>query len=358
MAGNGAACAAPAGAVHVLGGATMGTLWQASVVAAAGADGHALHDGIQACLDRVVAQMSTWEHGSDISRYNRAPAGTWQALPQPFFDVLREALAIAADTGGAVDPTIGPLVEAWGFGPGGQGGRPPDPDARADARARVGWTRVELDQAAQRALQPGGVGLDLSGIAKGHGVDAVVQWLRARGVSAALVEVGGELRGYGRKPDGSAWRVLAEAWPEDADGDAGATDEDGAQAAAADAGTGTGTGIGTVEDAAGPCIVVLDDAAIATSGDHWHCFEHGGRRYSHTIDPRSGAPVDHAPGAVTVVADSALQADAWATALTVLGPIDGLALAQARGIAARWVTRGAGGERAHASDAFLQRLAP
>lgn len=348
MAGNGAASAASARAVHVLGGVTMGTLWQASLVAAAGIGVHALHDGIQACLDRVVAQMSTWEHGSDISRYNRAPAGTWQALPQPFFDVLREALAIAADTAGAVDPTIGPLVEAWGFGPGGPGGQLPDPDALAEARARVGWMRVELDVAARRALQPGGVGLDLSGIAKGHGVDAVVQWLRARGVTAALVEVGGELRGYGRKPDGSAWRVLAEAWPDDADGDA-----DGAQAAA-----GQRTDPDTGEESAGPCIVVLDDAAIATSGDHWHRFEHGGRRYSHTIDPRSGAPVDHAPGAVTVVADTALQADAWATALTVLGPVDGLALAQSRGIAARWVTRGASGTRAHASDAFLQRLAP
>lgn len=329
MAGDGAvgagAGAASARAVHMLGGATMGTLWQAAVVAPAGTDLHALHDGIQDGLDCVVAQMSTWEHDSDISRYNRALAGTWQALPQPFFDVLREALAIAADTGGAVDPTIGPLVAAWGFGPGGPGGLRPDPDALAAARARVGWARVELDEAALRALQPGGVGLDLSGIAKGHGVDAAVQWLRARGVAAALVEVGGELRGYGRKPDGSAWRVLAEAWPE--------------------------------AEAEAPCVIVLDDAAIATSGDHWHHFEDGGRRYSHTIDPRSGAPVDHAAGAVSVVAGTALQADAWATALMVLGPDEGLALAQARGIAARWITRDAGDTRTRTSDAFRQHLA-
>src|SRR5690606_29667094 len=190
MGSDGATGARPAHAVHVLGGATMGTLWQASVSAPAEADLHALHDGIQAALDLVVAQMSTWERDSDISRYNRAPAGTWQPVPQPFFGVLAEALAIAALTGGAVDPTVGPLVGAWGFGPGGAGGRVPDAATLADARARTGWQRVVLDAAGQRVLQPGGVGLDLSGIAKGYGVDAVVDRLRAAGIPAALVEVG------------------------------------------------------------------------------------------------------------------------------------------------------------------------
>lgn len=329
MAGDGATGARPAHAVHVLGGATMGTLWQVSASAPAGADLHALHDGIQACLDQVVAQMSTWEAGSDISRYNRAPAGTWQPLPQPFLAVLKEALSIAARTGGAVDPTVGPLVEAWGFGPGGTGGHVPDADVLAAARARTGWQRVVLDDAGQRVLQPGGVALDLSGIAKGHGVDAVVDWLRDGGIPAALVDVGGELRGYGRKPDGSAWKVLAEAWPED-DGAAGEV----------------------------PCILVLDDAAVATSGDHWHRFEHDGRLHAHTIDPRSGAPVDHAPAAVTVVAPTALSADAWATALTVLGERDGFELAQAHGIAARWVLRDGNAVRALATDAFGQHQAP
>ncbi|MGY0650579.1 FAD:protein FMN transferase [Luteimonas sp. A537] len=325
MGPHGAVDARPALAVHALGGATMGTLWRASVAAPSGADLHVLHDGIQACLDRVVAQMSTWERDSDISLYNRAPAGRWQALPQPFFDVLHEALAIAADSGGAVDPTVGPLVEAWGFGPRGSGGRVPDAETLAAARARTGWQRVVLDPAGQRALQPGGAGLDLSGIAKGHGVDAVVDWLQARGVPAALVEVGGELRGYGRKPDGTPWKVLAEAWPDD-------------------------------DGAAAPCVIQLDDAAVATSGDHWHRFEHGGRLYSHTIDPRTGAPVEHAPAAVTVVADTALAADAWATALTVLGPGRGFELAQARGMAARFVLRDATGMHERATDAFRRRL--
>lgn len=345
MASDGATGARPAHAVHVLGGATMGTLWQASVRAPADANLHPLHDGIQACLDQVVAQMSTWEHDSDISRYNRAPAGTWQTLPQPFFDVLRDALAIAGDSGGACDPTVGPLVQAWGFGAGGCGGRVPDAATLADARARAGWQRIRLDEATQRALQPGGACLDLSGIAKGHGVDAAVAWLRAQGVPAALVEVGGELRGYGRKPDGRPWQVLAEAWPEDATsttGDTAGTDEDG-------------------DEGPAPCVLVLDDAAIATSGDHWHRFEHAGRLYSHTLDPRTGAPVEHAAAAVTVVAGRALDADAWATALTVLGVDAGFALAQARGIAARFVERGNSrnaGVQVRMTDAFQRYLAP
>ncbi|MEN1939916.1 FAD:protein FMN transferase [Luteimonas sp. MJ174] len=332
MGPHGAIAARPALAVHALGGATMGTLWRVSVAAPCGADLHVLHDGIQACLDRVVAQMSTWERDSDISRYNRARAGSWQTLPQPFFDVLRDALAIAADSDGAVDPTVGPLVEAWGFGPHGQGGAVPDAATLAEARARVGWRRIELDASRQRVLQPGGAALDLSGIAKGHGVDTVVDWLQARGVRAALVEVGGELRGHGRKPDGSPWKVLAEAWPDDDDRD------DHAAAPA-------------------PCVIALDDAAIATSGDHWHRFEQDGRLYSHTIDPRTGAPVEHAPAAVTVVADTALAADTWATALTVLGPERGLELAQARGMAARFVLRDATSVLDRATDAFRQRLA-
>ncbi|MEN1927503.1 FAD:protein FMN transferase [Luteimonas sp. MJ250] len=350
MGPHGAIAARPALAVHALGGATMGTLWRVSVAAPPGADLHALHDGIQACLDRVVAQMSTWERDSDISRYNRAPAGSWQALPQPFFNVLRDALTIAAESGGAVDPTVGPLVEAWGFGPFGGGGRVPDAETLASARARTGWQRVLLDKGGQRALQPGGTGLDLSGIAKGHGVDAVVDWLQAHDTPAALVEVGGELRGYGRKPDGSAWKVLAEAWPDD-DGDDGSLGAHGVD------GSGDARQDTARNRPAASCVIQLDDAAVATSGDHWHRFDQDGRLYSHTIDPRTGAPVAHAPAAVTVVAGTALAADAWATALTVMGPERGFELAQARGMAARFVLRDAEGERERSTDAYMQRLA-
>ena len=340
--------------VHALGGETMGTRWQVSLSAAPMVDLHRLHAGIQAALDTVVAQMSSWEPGSDLCRYNRAPAGSWQALPQPFFDVLRVSLRVAEASDGACDPTVAPLVDLWGFGPAGGAGRIPDAAAVAAARARVGWQRLRLDDAGQRVLQPGGVALDLSGIAKGHGVDAVAAWLRAQGVPAALVEVGGELYGYGRKPDGAAWRVLVEAWPDD--GDAGVADvcnADDARDAA---------------DVLPPCVLALDGLAVATSGDHWHRFAHDGRTYAHSIDPRSGAPVAHAPAAVSVLANDALHADAWATALSVMGAEAGFGFAQARGIAARFVIRddddgcreGVAGEstvRVRATDRFLAALA-
>lgn len=317
--------------VHALGGATMGTRWQVTACAPRDADLRALHDGIQACLDRVVAEMSTWEQGSDISRYNRAPAGTWQVLPAAFFEVLSRALRIADESGGACDPTVGPLVRAWGFGPGGRGGQIPEAAALDAARRNVGWRRLGLDAATRRVLQPGGVELDLSGVAKGHAVDAVSDWLRTQGVSGSLVDVGGELRGHGRKPDGSAWQVLVEDDEEDEAEDA--------------------TG------AAKPCILCLYGAAVATSGERWHRFEQDGRRYAHTIDPRSGRPVEHAPALVTVVAPSALDADAWATALTVLGVEAGLALADARGMAARFVAGDGARRTVRESRAFAGYVA-
>lgn len=301
-------------AVHTLYGETMGTRWRVCIVAAPRMELHDLHAGIQAVLDRIVAQMSTWEPDSDICRYNRAEAGRWLPLPQPFFDVLRCALEIAEASGGAYDPSVGPLVGLWGFGAGGNRHRVPDAAEIETVRARVGWRRIAVREDIQAAYQPGGAALDLSAIAKGHGVDAVAAYLRERGIGSALVDVGGELHGYGRKPDDAPWRVLVEASPDAMEGDE-------------------------------PCVLSLDGCAVATSGLHWHRFEHDGRVYAHTLDPRSGAPVACAPVAVTVIADDAMHADAWATALTVLGIDDGFAFAQARDLAARFAAAGGAGVR-------------
>ena len=312
--------------VHALHGDTMGTRWRVCVVGRAQLALRPLHDAVQATLDRVVAQMSTWEPDSDLSRYNRAETGSWQPLPQPFEDVLRCALEIAAASGGAYDPTVGPLVDLWGFGPGGRGPRVPDASEIDIACARIGWHRIVLRDAPPAVLQPGGAALDLSAIAKGHGVDAVATCLRERGIADALVEVGGELFGYGRKPGGVPWRVLVETAP-------GADD-------------------------AAPCVLSLEGSAVATSGVHWHRFEHDGRSYAHTLDPRSGAPVERAPASVTVIADAAMRADAWATALTVMGFDDGFAFARARGLAARFVSAEAIDDGIRMTPAFLDRLAP
>ncbi|MCD7099352.1 FAD:protein FMN transferase [Stenotrophomonas sp. MMGLT7] len=312
--------------IATLGGQTMGTTWSAKLVAGRNRDLHALHAGIQARLDTVVAQMSTWEPQSDISRYNRA-AGGWQRLPPEFFNVLQAAQAIARSSGGAFDPTVGPMVELWGFGAGAHPQRVPAAAEIAAVAARVGWQRLELRPDGHEALQPGGLQLDLSAIAKGFGVDLATAWLRQAGIDAALVEVGGELAGYGRKPDGAPWQVLVESAPEE-------------------------------DDAAGlpPRVLALDGMAVATSGDRWHRFDAGGQRYSHTFDARLGRPVVSAAAAVTVVAEDAMHADGWATALTVMGAQAGLELAEREGLAARFLVRDGNGLRETFSGAFAARM--
>ncbi len=307
-----------------LGGTTMGTTWSVSLVAPRQRDLHPLHAGIQARLDEVVAQMSTWEPGSDLSRFNRADAGQWCVLPAETRHVLACAQAIASASGGAFDPTLGPLVALWGFGAHAGERRQPDDATLQATRDRCGWQRLQWQDDA--LLQPGGLELDLSAIAKGFGVDHVAAWLRTQGITAALVEVGGELAGYGRKPDGQPWRVLVESAPEE------------------DAHTNTPLRV-----------LALEGKAVATSGDRWHQYQVDGEAYSHSLDPRSGRPVRQVAAAVTVVADDAMHADAWATALTVLGREQGMALAEREGLAARYLQRAADGPQEFLSSAF-QRL--
>jgi FAD:protein FMN transferase len=303
-----------------LAGASMGTTWSARLIVPVGVTEHALRAAIQGALDQVVAQMSHWEPDSDITRYNGAAPG-WVELPAHFRTVLDYGLHVAAATDGAYDPAIGALVQAWGFGPRQRAFAPPSGPAIEDARRRGGWRRVRRE--GLRAWQDGGVQLDLSGIAKGYGVDRAARALDALGVRDYLMEVGGELRARGKRPDGEPWRVAVE-WP-----------DSGAQAAA----------------------VVLRDRSIATSGDYRRYFLHGGgaggrRRYSHTLDPRSGRPVDNDVASVTVLHPGCMQADAWATALTVLGLEAGLQCAQRHGLAALFVVRETQGLRMRATQFF------
>lgn len=317
-------CGAPA--AFELRGQTMGTSWSATLVAPTGADAAGLESGIQAELDRVVAQMSTYEDDSDLVRFNRAPAGSWHQLPPEFFGVLEHALALAADTGGAYDPTVAPLVDLWGFGAGTREHRIPDADAIAAARERIGWQRIKLDARTRSAFQPGGVWIDLSSIAKGFATDQVGRFLEGRGVADYLVDVGGELRARGRRADGRDWRVAIER-PDAAPGAVEMPQQS--------------------ERALG-----LRDMSIATSGDYRHAFEHGGRRYSHHIDPRSGWPVEHHIASVTTLARDCMQADATGTVIMVLGPEQGMAFAERRGLAVRIVLRERDGYTERMSNAF------
>lgn len=290
----------PSPAVHEIAGESMGTTWSVRYVARDPVD---MSAAIQAELDAVTAQMSTWEPTSAISRFNASPAGSVHALPDGLRTVLDAALALARETDGAYDPTVGPLVNLWGFGPDGARSEPP-PAREIDAvRERVGFQRLRLED--DRLRQPGGVYVDLSSIAKGYAVDRMAAALEAAGITDYLVEAGGELRARGHRPDGKRWRVAIER--PDANGAA-------------------------IQE-----IVELADVAIATSGDYRAHFESGGRRYSHTIDPRTGAPVQHGLVSVTVLDPACMRADALATALTVLGPDAGSAFAEMHGIAALFI---------------------
>lgn len=317
-----------AGGLHRLQGRSMGTGWSVALWGAPLALG-ALHRAIEQALELVVAQMSHWQAESVLGRYNRAAAGTWHALPCDFAHVMAAALALAAETHGAYDPTLGPLVGLWGFGPeaatGATGWAPPTPAALAAARARVGWQRLRFEPAGPggtaKLLQPGGVALDLSSIAKGHAVDLVVARLRERGVRGALVEIGGELAGFGCRPDGLPWRV--------------AVKQPGAEAVTA-------------------AVLALDGWAVATSGDDFQRHgASGSTAISHTLDPGTGKPVPGRLASVTVAHPSCLQADALATALTVLGAEAGPPWARRRGLAALFIARGAHGFESHATPAFI-----
>jgi thiamine biosynthesis lipoprotein len=292
---------------HALNGPTMGTRWSALFFTAADVDAAPLQAALQAAVAEVDDQMSSWKPDSDLMRINHALPGEWIAAPAQLLAVLRLGLAIGKASGGAFDVGMGDAVTAWGFGP----------DAASGERIRIAlqalrcpsWETVEIGEAALRKREA--ITLDLNGIAKGHGVDRLAETMLQFGISAFLVGIDGEMRAAGLRPDGAPWTIAIEQ-PD--------TTRRAAQA-----------------------VLALEDAAVATSGDYRHWVEVGGKRLSHTMDPRRGAPLAACPASVTVVTRSCAEADAWATALMVLGPDRGATLAAERGIDALFLTRDAGG---------------
>ena len=307
--------ARPSGAVLVLTGEALGTSWTVRAVGDP-ADGPRLTAAVHEEIARVDDQMSHWRADSALSRFNAADRGSAHALPRPFAEVLAYALSLAEQTDGAFDPTLGTLVDLWGFGPPGPRSHVPSDAEIESARAASGWRRLEqtLDG---RWVHPGGLRLDLSGVAKGFAVDAVSERLTAEGAPHHLVEIGGELRGHGVKPDGRPWWVELE----------------------------QPTGLDAPR-----MLAALHDLAVATSGDQVRVFEHEGRAFSHTLNGRTGRPVDNGVASVTVLHPSAMQADALASALTVMGPGAGLACAAGEDLAARMIL--------HGPDGFEERFSP
>ena len=286
-----------------LNGPTMGTRWSALFFAVPDFDPAPIRAALQAAVEEVDGQMSTWNAGSDLMRLNAAPVGEWVAVPAQLAAVLRLGLEIGRASGGAFDIGMGDAVTAWGFGPG--DAAPDGIRAAMTASRRPAYEVLEIDGA--RVRKAASLKLDLNGIAKGYGVDRLAETLRDHGISDGLVGIDGEMRAMGFRPDGETWTIAVEA-PD-------------------------------AERRTPHSILALQDAAVATSGDYRHWVEVKGRRLSHTMDPRRGAPLIASPASVTVVARTCAEADAWATALMVLGPDKGATLARRSGLDALFLLR-------------------
>lgn len=298
-------------AAIVLGGIAFSSLqWQVRLVALpAGVTAPALQRELQAGIDAVGDALTTYRPDSELMRLNARPVGDWG----PASPLLLQALAVAADTsrvsGGAYDVTVGPLVELWGFGAAPAPAVAPTPAAVAAAKARVGWDRVGIDAVQMRVARLGEVRIDLSSLGEGAGVEALAAVLERAGVHDYLVRVAGTARQHGQRPGGGPWRLAIE-HPRDSDS-AWRT-------------------------------LAAGDSVVSTSGNYRNVRDFGGQRVAHTLDPVTGYPVRHEGVSVTVVlpgAEGAMRADALATALNVLGPENGLALATREGLAVLFVER-------------------
>jgi len=285
-----------------------------------------LQSGIESLLEQIDLDMSTYLASSQISQFNALEKNTWFKATPDFFQVLRTALEVGRQSEGAYDVTVAPLVELWGFGRGGVISHPPAEQEVTALMGRIGQGNIRLDHKNVSVMKLSDLSLDFSSLAKGYGVDRVAQWLSENGVDRFLVEVGGEMRLSGLSGRGDVWRIAIEQ-PEN-----------------------TNRSVAT--------IISLTDAAVATSGDYRNYFEADGQRYSHMIDPRSGYPITHDLVSVTVVHPSCMTADAWATALAVLGARRAMAVAQAQGLAVYFIRR-EGDELVHSHTPFFaDYLAP
>ena len=292
---------------YSLNGETMGTRYTALFYAEAGLDTDAINRALAEAVGRVDQQMSTWKADSDLNRLNAAPEQVWLPVPEELATVLAAALRVGQQSGGAFDIAVGDLVEAWGFGPGASSVTEQPLDTLAPRSALSANAALTVDTQRHQVRKRAPLQLNLNAIAKGFGVDELARCLDGFGLTDYLVGIDGEMRARGSKPDAQPWVVAIE------------------------------KPCRGVREVMG--VMELCDAAIATSGDYRHWIDVKGRHYAHTMNPATGAPLCNSVAAVTVVAASCMLADAWATALMVLGESEGPRVAQARGMDALFVLR-------------------
>ncbi|MFY7474974.1 FAD:protein FMN transferase ApbE [Klebsiella quasipneumoniae] len=283
--------ATPASTATVLDGKTMGTFWRVSVIGVDEAKAQALRAKVQAQLDADDRLLSTWKNDSALMRFNHATDTRPWPVSEAMADIVTLSLRIGAKTHGAMDITVGPLVNLWGFGPDKQPVATPDAQAIAAAKARTGLQHLQvINQSGRQFLQKDipDLFVDLSTVGEGYAADHLARLMEQEGISRYLVSVGGALVSRGMNGEGKPWRVAIQK----------PTDRENAVQA----------------------IVDINGHGISTSGSYRNYYELDGKRISHVIDPQTGQPITHKLVSVTVIAPTALEADGWDTGLMVLGP--------------------------------------
>ncbi|MDF2176799.1 FAD:protein FMN transferase [Aliiglaciecola sp. CAU 1673] len=312
------ACSQPPAEV-LLSGKTMGTTYNIKFVNDLALDEQALQMEIDQALVLVNKQMSTYDPESELSRFNTWDSTEPFALSAATLGVMAEAKRLGKLSDGLLDVTVGPLVNLWGFGPNAKPEIIPTPEEIEAVRARTGLDKLILGDGWAKKTQAN-LYVDLSTIAKGYGVDVVADMLLAKGLQHFLVEIGGEMRLSGVKASGQPWRVAIEK---------------------------PVSGERAVEK-----IISVGNNAIATSGDYRNYYEQDGVRYSHLIDPTTGAPIKHNLVSVTVVHPSSMTADGLATAISIMGPDKAKAFAEEENLAVFLITREKDGLKEYNSHAF------
>lgn len=293
----------------VLSGPTMGTTYTVKIATPpATLESAAVRGAIDKVLANIDSTMSGYRADSEVARFNASASTDWYEVSADLATVVQTSLDVSALSNGAFDITVAPLVAAWGFGPGGEQQALPTTEQLAQIGTAVGYRKLHV-RAAPPALRKdvATLTIDLNGIAPGFAVDRLAERLLSMHVENFMIDVGGEIRTHGRNARGEPWHIAVEQ-PVDTDR----------------------------LPYAG---LRLGNEAVSTSGEYRHYYVREGRRYSHTIDPRTARPLDRDPGSVVVVASSTTDADAWATALNVLGSHEGFALAAQRHIAVLYIER-------------------
>ncbi|NIY46072.1 FAD:protein FMN transferase ApbE [Cedecea colo] len=288
----------------VLEGKTMGTFWRVSLAGVDNTRQDELRKKVQAQLDGDDRLLSTYKSDSTLSRFNQSRSTDPYPVPEAMSDIVTTSLRIGAKTGGAMDITVGPLVNLWGFGPDKQPVKTPDQAQIDAAKALTGLQHLTvINKAGQQWLQKDlpGLYVDLSTIGEGYAADRLARLMEQNGISRYLVSVGGAVVTRGTNSDGKAWRVAIQK-PTD-------------------------------RETAVQAVVDLNGHGISTSGSYRNYYELEGKRLSHVIDPTTGAPIEHKLVSATVIAPTAMEADGWDTGLMVLGTEKAKQVAQKEGLA-------------------------